>query len=62
MNLIALALAQSSQAPVGPSDAAEGLNTAGMGTILWIIMLAVVFFALIGAAALGLLSSKRSRD
>ena len=62
MNLIALALAQSAQAPVGPNDAAEGLNTAGMGTILWIIMLAVVFFALIGAAALGLLSSKRSRE
>jgi hypothetical protein len=57
MNLIAL-MAQSTPAP---TDAAEGLNTAGLGTILWIVMLAVVFFVLLGAAALGLLSARKKR-
>jgi hypothetical protein len=59
MDLLAFLVAQPTP---GPTDAAEGLNTAGMGTILWIIMLAVVFFVLIAAAALGLMTRRRSRE
>jgi hypothetical protein len=48
-----------------PTEAVEtrtdGMNTAGWATLLWISVLAVVFFLLLTAATLGLLR-RRARD
>lgn len=41
------------------TDASDGLNTAGWGTLLWIAVLAVVFFVLLTAAALSLIGGGR---
>jgi hypothetical protein len=35
------------------------VNTAGWGILLWVVVLAVVFFALLAAAGLGLLAGRR---
>jgi hypothetical protein len=42
-----------------PTDASSEVNTAGLGMLLWVIVLAVVFFALLAAAGLGLLAGRR---
>jgi hypothetical protein len=51
-----------SQPPALPAETrSDDLNTAGWGTILWIAVLGVVFFALLAAAGMGLLS-RRTRQ
>lgn len=42
-----------------PTDASTEVNTAGWGILLWVVVLAVVFFALLAAAGLGLLAGRR---
>jgi hypothetical protein len=56
MKLIAFSAAQPTPQP---TDASDELNTAGLGTLLWVIVLAVVFFALLAAAGLSLIRSRR---
>ena len=53
---MALSVAQPTPQPI---DASTEVNTAGWGTFLWIAVIAVVFFALLTAAALGLITGKR---
>ena len=50
--------------PVSPAvdDAADSLNTAGLGVILWIAVLVVVFVAVLAVPLMGLLGSKRTRE
>ena len=50
--------------PVAPAvdDAADSLNTAGLGVILWIAVLVVVFVAVLAVPLMGLLGSKRTRE
>jgi hypothetical protein len=58
MDLIAFVAAQPTP---NTSDAGREVNTAGWGTFLWIAVIAVVFFVLITAAALGLATRRRTR-
>ncbi len=55
MELIALSAQQTTQ----PLDAATELNSAGWGTLLWVTVLAVVFFILLVAAGLSLMGAGR---
>ena len=57
MDLIALAAAQ--QPATTPIDAATEVNTAGWGTLLWVTVIAVVFFVLLVAAGLSLIGAGR---
>jgi hypothetical protein len=43
-------------------DAADSLNTAGLGVILWVAVLVVVFVAVLAVPLMGLLGSKRTRE
>jgi len=57
MELIAFSAAQTTlQQPI---DASSELNSAGWGTLLWVSVLAVVFFILLAAAGLSLIGSRR---
>ena len=56
MELIAFSAAQTTPQP---TDASEELNTAGWGTLLWVTVIAVVFFILLAAAGLSLIGSRR---
>lgn len=56
MELIALSAAQP---PTEVTDAATGLNSAGLGTLLWVLVIAVVFFVLLAAAGLSLAGGRR---
>ena len=58
MDLIALAAAQQ---PATPIDAATEVNAAGWGTLLWVTVIAVVFFILLVAAGLSLIGAGRRR-
>ena len=58
MELIALAAAQQTPPPA-PLDAATEVNSAGWGTLLWVTVLAVVFFILLVAAGLSLIGGGR---
>jgi hypothetical protein len=42
-----------------PTDASTEVNTAGLGTLLWVAVIAVVFFVLLAAAGLSLIGSGR---
>jgi hypothetical protein len=57
MELIAFSGAQPT--PQQPTDASDEVNTAGLGTLLWVVVLAVVFFVLLAAAGLSLIGSGR---
>jgi hypothetical protein len=60
MELIAFSAAQ---ATPQPTDASTEVNTAGWGTLLWVTVLAVVFFVLLVAAGLSLIGSgRRTRE
>ena len=60
MDQIALSAAQQ---PATPIDAATEVNTAGWGTLLWVTVIAVVFFVLLAAAGLSLIGSgRRTRE
>lgn len=60
MELIAFSAAQTTSQP---SDASTEVNTAGWGTLLWVTVLAVVFFVLLVAAGLSLIGSgRRTRE
>ena len=60
MNLIALAAAQQTPAPI---DAATEVNSAGWGTMLWVAVIAVVFFVMLVAAGLSLIGGgRRTRE
>jgi len=60
MELIAFAAAQPTPQP---PDASTEVNTAGWGTLLWVTVLAVVFFVLLVAAGLSLIGSgRRTRE
>jgi hypothetical protein len=61
MDLFALLAVQPAPVPT-PNDAADGLNSAGLGILLWVGVLAVVFFALLAVAGLGLINRRRTRD
>jgi hypothetical protein len=56
MELIAFSAAQ--PAPQ-PTDASDEVNTAGWGTLLWVTVIAVVFFVLLAAAGLSLIGRRR---
>jgi hypothetical protein len=56
MELIAFSAAQ--PAPQ-PTDASAEVNTAGWGTLLWVAVIAVVFFVLLAAAGLSLIGRRR---
>jgi hypothetical protein len=58
MELIALSAAQQTPQPI---DAATEVNSAGWGTMLWVTVLAVVFFILLVAAGLSLIGGGRRR-
>lgn len=45
-----------------PTDASTEVNSAGWGILLWVAVLAVVFFALLAAAVLGLIGGRRTRE
>jgi hypothetical protein len=55
MELIAFSAQPSPQ----PTDASDEVNTAGWGTLLWVAVIAVVFFILLAAAGLSLIGSRR---
>jgi hypothetical protein len=57
MELIALSAAQ--QTLPQPLDAATEMNAAGWGTLLWVTVIAVVFFILLVAAGLSLINAGR---
>ena len=57
MELIAFSAAQPT--PQQPIDASSEVNSAGWGTLLWVSVIAVVFFILLAAAGLSLVSSRR---
>lgn len=42
-----------------PTDASREVNTAGWGTLLWVAVIAVVFFVLLAAAGLSLIGRGR---
>ena len=56
MDLMAFSAVQSTPQP---TDASTEVNTAGWGILLWVVVLAVVFVALLAAAGLGLLAGRR---
>jgi hypothetical protein len=56
MELVALS---AQQTPPKPLDAATEVNSAGWGTLLWVTVLAVVFFILLVAAGLSLINAGR---
>jgi hypothetical protein len=56
MNLIAFSAAQQPTPQV--TDAASEPNAAAWGTLLWVGVIAVVFFALLAAAVLGLIGRR----
>jgi hypothetical protein len=58
MELLAFATAQPAS-PAQPIDAASEVNAAGWATLLWVTVLAVVFFVLLAAAGLSLIGSGR---
>lgn len=61
MELIAFSAAQ--QPTPQPTDASDEVNTAGWGTLLWVTVIAVVFFILLAAAGLSLIGAgKRTRQ
>jgi len=55
MELIAFSAAQTT---TQPTDASDEVNAAGLGTLLWITVLAVVFFILLAAAGLSLVGRR----
>jgi signal transduction histidine kinase len=57
MELIAFSAAQPT--PQQPSDASSEVNSAGWGTLLWVSVIAVVFFILVAAAGVSLVGSRR---
>ena len=57
MELIAFSAAQTT--PQQPIDASSEVNSAGWGTLLWVSVIAVVFFILLAAAGLSLVGSRR---
>lgn len=60
MELIAFSAAQPTPQP---TDASTEVNTAGWGTLLWVTVLAVVFFVLLVAAGLSLIGNgRRTRE
>jgi hypothetical protein len=59
MELIAFSAAQTT--PQQPIDASSEVNSAGWGTLLWVSVIAVVFFILLAAAGLSLIGSRRRR-
>jgi len=59
MDLMAFSAVQ--QTPQ-PTDASTEVNSAGWGILLWVAVLAVVFFALLAAAVLGLIGARRTRE
>ena len=60
MELIAFSAAQTTSQS---SDASTEVNMAGWGTLLWVTVLAVVFFVLLVAAGLSLIGSgRRTRE
>lgn len=59
MDLMAFSAVQ--QTPQ-PTDASTEVNSAGWGILLWVAVLAVVFFALLAAAVLGLIGGRRTRE
>ena len=59
MELIAFSAAQPTPQP---SDASTEVNTAGWGTLLWVTVLAVVFFVLLVAGLSLIGSGRRTRE
>jgi hypothetical protein len=59
MHLMAFSAAQQPTTQV--TDAASEPNAAAWGTLLWVGVIAVVFFALLAAAVLGLIG-RRTRE
>jgi hypothetical protein len=59
MELIALSAAQP---PPEVTDVSTELNSAAWGTLLWVTVIAVVFFVLLAAAGLSLVSGRRTRE
>jgi len=60
MELIALSAAQP---PPEVTDVSTEVNSAAWGTLLWVTVIAVVFFVLLAAAGLSLVSGrKRTRE
>jgi hypothetical protein len=60
MELIASLAAQP---PPEVTDASTEVNSAGWGTLLWVAVIAVVFFVLLAAAGLSLVGGgKRTRE
>ena len=57
MELIAFSAAQPT--PAQPIDASSEVNSAGVGTLLWVTVIAVVFFVLLAAAGLSLIGRRR---
>ena len=56
MELIAFSAAQP---PQQATDVSSELNSAGWGTLLWVTVIAVVFFVLLAAAGLSLIGGRR---
>jgi len=56
MELIAFSAAQPTSQP---TDASDEVNSAGWGTLLWVAVIAVVFFVLLAAAGLSLIGGRR---
>ena len=56
MELIAFSAAQTTPQP---TDASTEVNSAGFGTLLWVAVIAVVFFVLLAAAGLSLIGNRR---
>ena len=59
MELFAFSAAQQTPQPL---DAATEVNSAGWGIMLWVMVLAVVFFVLLAAAGLSLIGAGRRMD
>jgi len=60
MELMALSAAQP---PPEVTDGSTEVNSAAWGTLLWVTVIAVVFFVLLAAAGLSLVSGrKRTRE
>ena len=57
MELIAFSAAQ--QPAPQPTDVSNEVNAAGWGTLLWVFVIAVVFFILLAAAGLSLVGGRR---
>jgi signal transduction histidine kinase len=56
MELIALSAAQP---PPEVTDVSSEVNSAAWGTLLWVAVIAVVFFVLLAAAGLSLVSGRK---